>query len=111
MEQTKPDEVEIYVPHDGTIKISGATIPKRAGKCAYHFLERGLPIIDFFCIGANANQQAMKSMGVFLHMTKKYMQVEVSFQPLRYLVQITNKVTNAIEIKDSVVWRVVILDR
>ena len=107
MEKT---EIETYVSHEGTIRISGSTVPKKAGKCARHFLERGITPIDFFCIGANANQQATKAMGVFSYMTKNYDGLEIAFQPLRFMVETIDPTSQQKELKDAIVWRCVLLD-
>jgi len=77
--------VETYVPHSGTIRVGGSTGPKIAGKCAFHFYDKKVPIIDFVCIGANANQQATKAMGVFRYMLIGSVEgLDVSFQPLLF---------------------------
>ena len=103
--------VEEYVLGEGTIKVSGSTIPKRAGRCAFFYLKNGKNPIDFFCIGANANQQAMKSMGVFLHIVRETYgdELSVSFRPLRYKTMTNDMQTQEKKFKDCVVWRTVII--
>ena len=107
-----PSVVE-YVIGEGTIKVSGSTIPKRAGKCAFFYLKNGKQPIDFFCIGANANQQAMKAMGVFLHIVSESYgeDLSVAFRPLRYKTMTNDIYTNEKKYKDCVVWRTVILEK
>lgn len=103
---------EIYVPHEGTLRVSGITNPRKCGRCAHFYLNQGVKIIDFFCIGANANQQAMKSMGIFMVLVKKEMEskgISVAFQPLRFRTETVNQSTQEMEFKDSTVWRTVIV--
>ncbi len=105
------NEIKTYVPHDGTIKVSGTTIPERAGKCAFHFLNKGKRTIDFFCIGANANQQASKAMGVFAFMVRgirKSDNVAVAFEPLRFSTLANDD--SGPKLKDAMVWRTVIYE-
>ena len=99
----------IYVPHPGTVKISGSTPPRSAGSCAYFFLQQNKQV-DFFCIGANANQQATKSMGVFLQLVNrddayKKAGLSVAFQPLRFKTITKDATTQQEEEKDCTVWR------
>ncbi len=102
-----------YVRHDGTLIISGSTQPHKAGSCAYHFLRKGVQSIDFLCIGANAGQQAMKSMGVFAFKVENQdgFDFSVAFQPIRVSVEVDDRQTKQKVKKDAVCWRAVILDR
>jgi hypothetical protein len=101
--------IPIYVPHRGTIRISGSTVPKNAGNCAIAFLQEGYEQIDFFCIGANANQQATKSMGVFSFQVRRFRpNLRVSFEPLRFMTETTNPVTGVKKLKDCTVWRTIL---
>lgn len=98
-----------YTPHEGTVKISGSTTPRSAGKCAYYYLGRGLKV-EFFCIGANANQQAMKAMGIFMNLVNndpKYQdtKVSVAFQPLRFTTDTVIQGSEQHKDKDATVWR------
>lgn len=105
-------ELEEYKPHEGTIKISGSTSPLGAGKCAFHFLTRGVDPIDFFCIGAAANQQATKSMGVFLHMVEHDERSKgstVAFKPYRYKTLAKDGEGNEMRFKDCTVWKTIIV--
>ena len=104
-------EIPEYVPTEGTVKISGATLPKPAGKCAFHYLEKGIFPVDFHCIGANANQQAMKAMGVFLYMVNSAYQgkMSVAFQPMRFRTSTIDPTTQLPRDKDCVVWRTVVI--
>jgi hypothetical protein len=108
------EDLEEYVSHDATIRIAGSTLPLRAGKCAYHFLERGLSPIEFFCIGAAANQQATKSMGVFLYMVENSMRSQnmtVAFKPYRFRTSARDEGSAEMRDKDCTVWRTVIITK
>ena len=99
----------LYSSHSGTVRVSGTTVPKRCANCAHFYLLRGVSDIDFFCIGANANQQAMKAMGMFmLRAEKEDPLLVVSFKPLRFQTNATNPKTGAQEVIDCTVWRTVL---
>lgn len=101
------DKIEIYTAHDGTLKISGKTVPKDAGVYACDLLKRGVAQIDFFYIGANAGHQATKSMGVFKRMFEEANpgMFEVSFVPNCFL---TYTEDAKHEERIATVWRTVI---
>ena len=104
--------IQDYTEHAGTIRVSGSTMPKNAGKCAFHYLQKGhLP--DFLVIGGNANQQATKAMGVFCFMvdhSPELKSLKVAFQPLLFYV--TTRDPNGLERKKSAtVWRTVTIER
>jgi hypothetical protein len=101
---------ELYIEHDGTVRISGRTIPKTAGYCAYTYLEKGVTEIDFFYIGANAGQQAMKAMTIFAKIVREETksQASVCFEPLRFTT-ITEDEKGEKQRKDATVWRTVLL--
>lgn len=104
-------KIERYIPHNGTIKIAGHTLPKSAGRCAIHYLEQGNFPIDFMCIGANANQQATKAMGVFSHIVKtseSFKGMEVAFQPLMFTTETEDPLTKEKKDKSATVWRTVV---
>lgn len=103
---------DLYVSHDGTIRISGGTVPRDAGKCAMHYLEQGKHNIDFLCIGANANQQATKSMGVFMLLFERNPDNKgktLAFRPLRFRVMTEDRQTHASFSKDATAWRTVVV--
>jgi hypothetical protein len=107
-------ELKEYVSHQGTIRIAGSTVPKRAGKCAYHFLQKRINPIEFFCMGAGANQQATKSMGVFLHIFEQAPENEgmsIAFQPYRYRTSAKDADSSIMRDKDCTVWKTVLIDR
>lgn len=99
-------KVEVYKEHSGTIRVSGGTLPKSAGKCAFYYLQKGL-MPDFLVIGGNANQQATKAMGVFCFMVKnspEFTGIQVAFQPLMFHVNTSDSAGVTVE-KTATVWR------
>ncbi len=101
--------IPLYKPHEGTVKISGSTVPRGAGRCAFFYLQRGLSV-EFFCIGANANQQAMKAMGIFMNMVNQdadfqSKRLSVAFQPLRFLTDTVDAASQGHREKDATVWK------
>lgn len=102
------NEIPLYQSHLGTLRISGSTAPRKAGMCAYHYLNEGVESVEFFCIGANANHNAMKSMGIFMLAVEAETnkQVTISFQPRRYRTVVVEEGQESF--KDCVVWRTVI---
>jgi len=64
-------DIPIYEPHEGTLKISGQTPARKAAKCAFHNYTEGKTPLEFFFIGANAGQQAMKATGIFRHILER----------------------------------------
>jgi hypothetical protein len=108
------DRIPRYVDHPGTIKIAGGTLPKGAGWCAFCYLSRGISPIDFMCIGANANQQATKAMGVFRFLVEtksEFVQMEVAFQPLLFKTETSDPVTKDVRLKSVTIWRTITLER
>lgn len=99
-------EIPLYVPHEGTIKISGRTSSRNAARCALHYMERGVTEIDFFYIGGNAGQQAMKAMGIFRYVVESMSNGSdtVFFQPNRVQTEILEEGMGAVK-KDAVYWR------
>lgn len=106
--------LDVYLPHQGTVWISGSTNPKRAAKCACHFLvTAGIDRIDFYCVGASANQQAMKAMGIFTYMAKNTFHKNVAFQPLRFLTEIKNPSAQKgeeLQFLECCVWQTLVLE-
>lgn len=105
-----------YERHRGTLIISGTTVPRKAGGCACFFLEKGYDPIDFLCIGANANQQAVKAMGVMLHTIEGAEQnldrLQIAFRPLHVTVSVEDRENpGKFYVKDATVWRLVLLAR
>lgn len=118
MANTDRPSYPIYTAHAGTLRIAGGTIPRSASKCAFHYFERGIWPIDFFVIGANANQQAMKAMGSFKHKVEDDSSrrnsgngttFTVAFVPLRFHVNTESATTHEQTEKDATVWRTVLL--
>lgn len=101
---------KIYTEHPGTIRISGTTVPREAGQCAICSLEAGKKVIEFLCIGANANQQATKSMGVFLMLFERNScnsGKSLAFQPLEFLTYVRDRSTGQQVQRTATVWRTV----
>jgi hypothetical protein len=104
--------IPLYVSHEGTIRISGSTAPRKSGVCALSFLEKGFKTIDFMCIGANANHQATKGMSVFCYMVDQNMKgkLTVAFKPLRFQTETTHPVTGEKKLKDCTIWRTLLFE-
>lgn len=107
------DELNIarYDEHEGTIKIAGSTLPKGAGRCAFHYLQKSIFPIDFMCIGANAGQQATKAMGIFRHMVDNNPDMKglaVAFQPFLYKTETIDPHTQERKDKSVTIWRTVV---
>ncbi len=102
----------LYQPHPGTLKIAGDTIPGRAAGRAISLLKQdGIDIIDFFLIGGNANQQAMKAMSLFRIFLEDDSngKVTLAFTPL-HVVTMAKAIGGTGEMKmDATVWRTVVL--
>ena len=99
--------IPLYAEKEGTVRVSGSTLPRKAGRCAFYYLQRGLPV-EFFCIGANANQQAMKAMGIFRELVDEcpdFTGNSVAFQPLRVRTHTVDPTNGDQKDKDAVVWR------
>lgn len=112
MDEEAFQSIPLYVDTPSTIKIAGGTLPKGAGKCAFHYLLRRNFPIDFMCIGANANQQATKAMGVFRYMVEhdpSMSNIGVAFQPFHYKT-VTHDTTGDRE-KSVTVWRTLIFEK
>ena len=104
-------EVPYYTCHEGTLKISGSTIPGKAAGRAMNLFRNRVECIDFFCIGGNANQQTMKSLGVFKLFVEDHTNndLTLAFIPL-HVRTITSDDCNPNGItKNATVWRTVII--
>jgi len=109
MSISQPDH---YNEHSGTVRISGRTLPKSAAFCALTYLQRGLDPIDFFYIGGNAGQQAMKAMSIFAYLVDREMHqagISVAFCPKRFTTNTVDPVTKENREKDAAVWRTIIV--
>lgn len=107
------DTIEMYEPHEGTLRISGKSEAKKVGIRAYNYLVEGKKQIDFWAIGGSANNQAMKGMGVFLYMVeheRSHVGVSIAFQPRRFKTVTTHPETGEKTVKDCVVWRTIIIN-
>jgi len=105
---------EVYTEHEGTVRVSGSTLPKQAACCAYSYLQKGIERIDFFYIGANAGHQAMKAMTILSFMIRGELQDIgcVCFEPIRVLTNTVDMLgSGEVKEKDATVWRVVLIRR
>jgi stage V sporulation protein SpoVS len=107
--ETKP---EYYIEHEGTVRVSGSTLPKKAAGCAYAYLQNGFENIEFFFIGANAGHQATKAMTIFSFTVRNELQDSgtIAFEPRRVMVQTRERGGKTID-KDATVWRVIIVKK
>ena len=104
-------QITEYVSHPGTVRIKGDTRPIKAAESARYCLKAGIEVIEFSCMGANANQQAMKSMGLFMMMVESEMPGKsLAFQPLRYTSMTTSPETGENKLKDVTIWRTLLID-
>jgi len=91
------------------MRISGKTIPKRAAQSAYMLITKDNLMPDFFYIGGNAGQQAMKAMSTLRYkFALSNPDLTLTFVPVRVLCEIKE---NDMKVKDAVVWRAVILNQ
>jgi stage V sporulation protein SpoVS len=107
------NSIEEYQEHSTTIKVSGSTQPKAAGRCAFHYMQKGLFPIEFLCIGANANQQATKAMGVFSFMVARSIEfggAQVAFQPMLRKTSTVDAISNQSRPRIVTVWRTVVFE-
>lgn len=103
--------IEFYEEKPSTIRVAGSTIPKSAGRCAFHYLQKQMFPIDFMAIGANANQQATKAMGIFRFMVEnapEFAGIFVAFQPFLY--KTTTHDRGGDRDKSVTVWRTIIIE-
>lgn len=103
-----PFAIPLYVSHSGTVRISGASESKKVASCALHFLSQDLGPVDFFYIGANAGQQAMKAMGILRYTVEKYTEgkTTVLFQPNRVQTETQDHADRSKTLLvDAVYWR------
>ena len=109
---SNPLVIPVYVTHPGTIRVSGATECKKAASCALHYLSQNILPIDFFYVGANAGQQAMKAMGIFRYTFERATEGETTllFQPNRVQTRaLVRDGTNAEMLIDAVYWRTYVI--
>lgn len=113
MDEAEAQAIPRYEPHEGTIKVAGGTLPKGAGRCAFHYLQKQMFPIDFMAIGANANQQATKAMGIFAYMVKnspEFTGMGVAFEPLLFKTDTEDRQTHEHKDKSVTIWRTVVFE-
>lgn len=104
------DNIPVYKRHTATLNIAGSTPPNRAAKYAYRlYLDNKWPI-DFLVIGGNANQQAMKAMGLFRDRVMRISRqaVTVTFAPIRVRVSTIVQGKETSIMKEATAWRTVL---
>lgn len=107
----KTEPIPLYTEGPQTVRVSGGTDPKSAGRCAFIFFTRGV-LPEFICIGGNASHQATKAMNWFRYRTthnNPSLEVDLAFQPLRFQVMTKNPETGEEMLKDAVVWKTVVI--
>lgn len=99
-----------YNESDSTIRISGRTTPLRAAQSAMNMVKSG-KMPDFFYIGGNAGQQAMKAMSIFRYKFGHENEgISLSFCPIRVTSEVSEE-NGEIKQKDATVWRTVIIQK
>ena len=106
-----------YVPHAGTVKVSGRSEAIKLAKYALMLVSKGTTPVDFLFIGANAGQQAYKACSITASLMLKHQKIQLSFIPLRFLTDsperdvlgraVEKDGVAAMQVKDAFVWRVV----
>lgn len=98
----------LYAAHEGTMRVGGATVPRKAAWRALALLEGKVPNVEFLFIGASAGQQSLKAIGILCDLyDRKYREEYVLvFRPMRYrtLIDGTEKEV------DAQVWRAYVID-
>lgn len=105
---TETNQLEAYKPHEGTVLISKFTRPNKAAGCIERYIAHEKSPIDIFYIGANAGQQAMKTMGIVAFNTnlRTRGKLAVVYTPRR----VRTLVENENVWKDATVWTLFLLD-
>lgn len=97
-----------YSQHKGTIRVAGGTVPHAAANCAYHRIQSKQVPVDLVCIGANAVNQAVKTLGVLTDLLKVEHK-QVLFKSLRFRTNtFVDTARTKLQTKDCVVFRVVV---
>ena len=108
MDKNSETSLHMYVPNERTMKVSGKTIPIKAAQAAHSILNQNNLMPEFFYIGGNAGQQAMKAMSILRYrFALESPDLTLAFVPVRVLCQIKEDE----QLKDAVVWRSIILQQ
>lgn len=102
----------VYAEHEGTIRVAGASKPLLLAQCAQSMITRGVDPIEFFYIGGNAGQQAMKAMTILAYQIDRESasKTEALFSPLRVLTMTKDDQEHEKE-KDATCWRLVLVSK
>lgn len=105
-------QLPLYVPHPGTVKIAGSTVPRKAAWCAFAFLEERRPNVEFMFIGASSGQQALKAIGILTDIFESKWEADfvILFRPMRFRTVIAAQDNLPEREVDAQAWRVHILD-
>lgn len=100
----------VYKEHCGTLRVAGSSRPLHLAQCAQVLITKGVDPIDFFYIGGNAGQQAMKGMTIlaFQIFRESNGSTEALFKPMRVMTLTTDPQHFEKE-KDATVWRLVLV--
>lgn len=106
----------LYVEHAGTIRVAGASKPLHLAQCAQGLISQKSPPIEnieFFYIGGNAGQQAVKAMTILSYQVDRESRgrTEALFRPLRVMTSTKDPDTSQVKEKDATVWRLVLVNR
>ena len=111
--QMEINDVREYVTHEGTVRISGQTSPRKAASCALQLLKSEVWPLEFLFIGANAGQQATKAMAFlsFVH-DRQYSGSEIAFRPSACWVISADRSNNNEPVKRlATVWTAVLVTK
>lgn len=105
---TETSKLPIYLAHEGTIRVSRSTVPRKAAWRALALLDSKIPNVEFLFIGAGAGQQALKAIGILCELyDRKYAgEYVVVFRPMRFRTFIDRTEKEV----DAQVWRAYIID-
>lgn len=104
--ETEP--VEIYRDlGDGTIHVGGDTISIRAANRAFTCWKRGVYPIEFFFLGANAGNQAIKAAQMLIRELKNSLGIYAAVVPRWAATMTKDPFTEKVEKKQGLVLRIV----
>lgn len=104
------DNIPKYVKHDGTCFVAGRSNPASVAQFAFRQHMANVWPLDFLIIGGNANQQAMKAMGLFCNKLKRATKdsVVATFFPIRFIVETKQSDGSLVE-KEATAWRTIMV--
>lgn len=103
--------VPVYIEHEGTLRISGESMPRLIAQSVHTLISRDVQRIELFYIGGNAGQQATKAMTIVAYQVfhESGGKFNALFHPLRVLTATTDPNTGAVKQKDASVWLLVLV--